>query len=53
MKSGIGMSEVLLVLALIVIFVDSKQIPGLVRKSLKIVGQLRAAVRKFLDDIGR
>jgi Sec-independent protein translocase protein TatA len=53
MRSGVGMSEVLLVLALIVIFVDSRQIPGLVRRSLKIVGQSRAAVRKFLDDVGR
>jgi len=53
MKSGIGLSEVLLILALIVVCVDSKQIPGLVRKSLKMVGQLRSAVRKFLDDVGR
>jgi len=53
MKSGIGLSEVLLILALIVVFVDSKQIPGLVRKSLKIAGRLRAAVREFLDDVGR
>ena len=52
MKSGIGLSEILLILALVVIFVDSKKIPGLIRKTFKIAGQLRATVRKFLDDIG-
>ena len=51
MKSGIGLSEILLILALVVIFVDSKKVPGLIRKTFKIVGQLRAAAKKFLDDI--
>jgi len=52
MKSGIGLSEILMILALVVIFVDSKKVPGLIRKSFKTAGQIRAAVRKFLDDIG-
>jgi len=51
MTSGVGFSEILLVLAIIVIFVDAKQIPGLIRKSVKIIAQLRAAVKKFLDEI--
>ena len=51
MTSGVGFSEILLILAIIVIFVDSKHIPGLVRKSVEIVSQLRAAVKKFIDEI--
>jgi Sec-independent protein translocase protein TatA len=51
MTSGVSLSEILLVLALIVIFVDAKQIPGLIRKSMKIVAQARASIKKFLDDI--
>jgi Sec-independent protein translocase protein TatA len=51
MTSGVGFSEILLVLAIIVIFVDAKQIPELIRKSVKIIAQLRAAVKKFLDEI--
>ena len=53
MKSGIGFFEILLILALIVIFVDSKQIPGLMRKSLKIAARLHTGLRKFFDDIGK
>ena len=53
MRSGIAFSEILLVLALILIFVDPKQIPGLIRKSMKIAGQLRAEVRRFLDDVSK
>ena len=53
MRSGVGFSEILLVLLVIVIFVDAKQIPGLIRKSMKIAGQLRAEVRKFLDDVSK
>jgi Sec-independent protein translocase protein TatA len=51
MTSGIGFSEILLILAIMVIFVDSKHIPGLIQKSVKIVAQLRAAVKKFIDEI--
>lgn len=51
MTSGIGFSEVLLILAVIVIFVEPKRIPGLIRKSFKIMAQLRAAIKKFIDEI--
>jgi len=51
MTSGIGFSEVLLILAIIVIFVDSKHVPGLIRQSVKTMAQLRAAVKKFIDEI--
>ncbi len=37
MTTGIGLSEIILILALMVIFVDSKQIPALIRKAFKIV----------------
>ncbi len=50
MSSGIGFSEILLILAVMVIFIDSKKIPGLIRKSFRIAGQLRAAVKKFIDE---
>jgi Sec-independent protein translocase protein TatA len=50
MASGIGFSEILLILAIMVIFIDSKQIPELIRKSFRIAGQLRAAIRKFIDE---
>jgi len=53
MKTGIGLSEILLILALMVVFVNPKQIPGLIRKTVKITGQLRAAVREYLDGIRR
>jgi Sec-independent protein translocase protein TatA len=51
MTSGVSLSEILLILALIVVFVDAKQIPGLIRKSVRIVSQVRASIKKFLDDI--
>jgi Sec-independent protein translocase protein TatA len=51
MTSGIGFSEILLILAAIVIFVDSKQIPELVRKSIRIVSRLRTEIKKFIDDL--
>jgi Sec-independent protein translocase protein TatA len=53
MKSGIGLSEILLILALIIIFIDAKQIPGLVRKGFKIAGRLRTEARKFWNDVGK
>ena len=53
MKSGIGFSEILLILALILIFISPKQVPGLIRKSLRIVSQLRSGFRKFFDDINK
>ena len=53
MRSGVGLSEVLLILALIVVFVDPKQIPGLIRKVARAVFWLRAEAKKFFDDIGR
>ncbi|MCL2293321.1 MAG: hypothetical protein FWC36_00410 [Spirochaetes bacterium] len=51
MNSGIGLSQIFLVLVLIVIFADAKQIPGFVRKSLKIYRQLRAELRNIFDNI--
>jgi len=51
MTSGIGISEILLIVAIMVIFVDSKHIPGLIRKIVKTMAQLRAAVKKFVDEI--
>jgi Sec-independent protein translocase protein TatA len=51
MSTGIGFSEILLILAIIVIFIDSKQIPGLIRNSIKIMGQVRAAIKKFIDEL--
>jgi Sec-independent protein translocase protein TatA len=51
MTSGIGFSEIFLILIIMVIFVDAKQIPGLIRKSFKIMAQLRAAIKKFIDDM--
>ena len=49
MKSGIGFSEILLILVLIVIFVDAKQVPMLIRKSVKIATRVRAEIRKFFS----
>jgi len=51
MTSGIGLSEILLVLAIIVIFVSPKDAPALIRKIFRIISQLRAAVKKFLDEM--
>jgi len=51
MISGIGFSEILLILAVMVIFIDSKHIPGIIRQSVKAMAQLRAAVKKFIDEI--
>jgi len=53
MKTGIGLGEILVILTLIVVFVNPKQLPDLLRKTLKTVGQLRVEVRKYLDDVGR
>ncbi len=51
MTSGIGFFEILLILAIMVIFVDSKQIPGLIRKSVKVIAQVRAAIKKFIEEL--
>ncbi|MDR0515668.1 MAG: hypothetical protein LBH25_01325 [Fibromonadaceae bacterium] len=51
MTSGIGLSEILLVLVLMVVFVEPKKVPGLIRKSLRIVAQLRSAIKKFIDEL--
>jgi Sec-independent protein translocase protein TatA len=53
MKTGIGLSEILLILALIVIFIDAKQIPNLVKKGFKIMGRLQAEVMKFMSEINK
>ncbi|MDR1829878.1 MAG: hypothetical protein LBQ76_03820 [Candidatus Fibromonas sp.] len=50
MTSGIGFSEILLVLAIMVIFVEPKKIPGLIRECFKIATQLREAIKKFIDE---
>jgi Sec-independent protein translocase protein TatA len=51
MISGIGFSEFFLILAIIIVFVSPKDAPRLIRKIFKIIAQLRAAVKKFLDEI--
>jgi len=51
MTSSVGFSEIFLILAIMVIFIDSKRIPGLIRQSVKTIAQLRAAVKKFIDEI--
>ncbi|MDR3002181.1 MAG: hypothetical protein LBU89_13075 [Fibromonadaceae bacterium] len=51
MTSGIGFSEILLILVILVIFVDAKEIPGLIRKALKITRQIRAEIKKFIDEM--
>jgi len=50
---GVGFFEILLILVLMVIFVNPKHIPGLLRKSMKIVKQIRREVHKFLDDVNK
>lgn len=51
MTTGIGLSEIILILALMVIFVDSKQIPALIRKAFKIVAQIKAKVKEIMDEV--
>jgi Sec-independent protein translocase protein TatA len=51
MRAGVSFLEILLILTLIVVFVDPKQIPSLLQKSLKIAAQARMEVKKFLDEI--
>lgn len=51
MTTGIGLSEIILILALMVIFVDSKQIPVLIRKTLKIIAQIKAKVKEIMDEV--
>jgi len=51
MTSGISFSEILLILAIMVIFIDAKQLPDLIRKIFKIVAQVRATIRKILDEM--
>ena len=51
MNSGIGFSQIFLILVLIVICVDPKQVPGIIRKSVKIVKQVRTGIRKIFSDI--
>jgi len=51
MRAGVSFFEILLILALIVVFVDPKQIPGLLRKSMRIVGQAREEIKKLFDEV--
>jgi Sec-independent protein translocase protein TatA len=51
MTSGIGFSEIFLILAIIIVFVSPKDAPRLIQKFFRIIAQLRAAVKKFLDEM--
>jgi len=51
--AGVGFFEILLVLILVIIFVDPKHIPGLLRRSLKIAHKVRTEIRKILDDVNK
>jgi Tat protein translocase TatB subunit len=51
MTSGIGFSEILLILAVIIIFVSPKDAPVLIRKIFRTIAQVRTAVKKFLDEM--
>jgi len=51
MRAGVSFLEILLILTLIVVFVDPKQIPSLLKKSLKIAAQTKAEIKKFFDEI--
>jgi Sec-independent protein translocase protein TatA len=53
MKTGIGLSEILLILALVVIFIDAKQIPNIIKKGFKAWGRLQLEIRKFMNDINK
>ena len=53
MRLGIGISEIVLILVIIIIFVDPKQVPDLLKKGMKIAGQVRREIRKFLDEISK
>jgi 5-formyltetrahydrofolate cyclo-ligase len=54
MDMGIGFSEILLVLVLILVFFGSKELPKFVRETARIIGKLRLytdKVKRELDDI--
>jgi Tat protein translocase TatB subunit len=53
MTSGIGFTEILLIVAVMVIFVKPKDIPEVMRQVFKALGQLRATVKKFMEEIER
>ena len=53
MRSGVGFGEILVILVLIIVLIHPKQMPGLLRKSLRIVARMRSEVRKFLDEINK
>ena len=53
MTSGVGFSEILLIVAVMVIFVKPKDIPEVMRNIFKVLGQLRATVKKFMGEIDR
>lgn len=53
MTSGIALSEILIVLALIVILVKPKDIPEILRKIIKFAHQLRAEFKKLTDELGK
>ena len=53
MSSGIGFTEILLILAVMVIFIDPKKLPGLLKKALKIAGQIRKEIQKFMDEVNK
>jgi Sec-independent protein translocase protein TatA len=51
MNSGVSFSEILVILTLIIIFVKPKDIPELLRKTMKIARKSRGQLRKFMDEI--
>jgi len=51
MSSGISFGEILVILMLIIIFVKPKDIPELLRKTMKTAGEIRAKSRAFIDEI--
>jgi len=50
MSSGIGLSEIILILVLIVICIEPNKIPLYIRQCFKFISNLRREIKRLFED---
>ena len=53
MRTGIGFYEIVLILVLMVIFVEPKKVPVILGRIFKIARQVRAEIKRFVDEFNK
>ena len=53
MSTGVSFGEIAVILLLIIIFVKPKDLPDLLRKTMKTAGEIRAKSKALIDEISK